>query len=48
MGHAQLLNNALRLIDAAQKSRMVELDEDAIARALEERTGMPVAISKNV
>ncbi|MBP6700524.1 MAG: L,D-transpeptidase family protein [Halioglobus sp.] len=47
-GHAQLRNNALRLIDAAQKSRIVELDEEAIARALEERTGMPVAISKNV
>jgi L,D-transpeptidase ErfK/SrfK len=47
-GHAQLRNNALRLIDAAQRSRIVELDEEAIARALEERTGMPVAISKNV
>jgi len=47
-GQAQLRNNALRLIDAAQRSRIVELDEEAIARALEERTGMPVAISKNV
>ena len=48
VGQATLLDNALRLIDAAQKSRLVELDEEAIARALEERTGMPVAISKNV
>ena len=48
VGQATLLDNALRLIDAAQKSRLVELDEEAIARALEERSGMPVAISKNV
>ena len=48
VGHEQLLGNALRLIDAAQASRLVELDEDAISRALTERTGMPVPISKDV
>jgi len=48
LGHAALHNTAMQLIDAAQAERLVELDEDAIARALVERTGMPVAISKEV
>ena len=47
IGRASLLNNALRLIDDAQASRLVELDEEAISRALTERTGMPVAISRD-
>lgn len=46
LGRAELLTKALRLIDDAQASRLVELDEDAIMRALNERTGMPVAISR--
>jgi len=46
VGREELLNKALRLIDAAQESYMVELDEDAVARALTERTGMPVPISR--
>lgn len=46
VGRAELLDKALQLIDAAQKSRLVELDEAAIEMALSERTGMPVAISK--
>jgi L,D-transpeptidase ErfK/SrfK len=48
VGRAELLSRALKLIDEAQAIRMVELDEDAISRALTERTGMPVAISKDV
>ena len=47
IGRASLLNNALRLIDDAQASRLVELDAEAISRALTERTGMPVAISRD-
>ncbi len=48
LGHASLFNNALRLIDAAQAERMVELDEDAISQALSDQNGIPVAISKDV
>ena len=48
MGRAALLSNAMKLIDEAQAERLVELDEEAIERALTERTGMPVAISKEV
>lgn len=48
LGRAELLSKALRLIDNAQASRLVELDEEAISRALTERTGMPVPISKDV
>jgi len=48
VGRAALFNSAMALIDAAQSDRLVELDEEAIARALREKTGMPVAISKEV
>ena len=48
LGRAALFNNAMQLIDDAQAERLVELDEEAIARALREQTGMPVAISKDV
>lgn len=46
VGRAALYSKAMRLIDAAQASRLVELDDEAIERALTEQTGMPVAISK--
>ncbi len=48
IGHEALHSTAIRLIDAAQASRLVELDEEAIERAIREQTGMPVAISRNI
>lgn len=48
IGRASLHNTTMRLIDSVQKSRYVELDEEAIERAIAEQTGMPVAISKEV
>lgn len=47
LGHAALRDTTLRLIDTVQASRLVELNEEAIERALAEQTGMPVAISKD-
>ena len=48
LGHAELRNTAFKLVDAVAASRLVELDEEAIERAIQEQTGMPVAISKNI
>ncbi|MEZ5504404.1 MAG: L,D-transpeptidase family protein [Halioglobus sp.] len=48
IGHATLYSKAMQLIDAAQEERQVELDDEAIAQALAEQTGMPVPISKEV
>jgi len=48
VGRAALRSTAMRLIDAVQADRLVELDEEAIERALTEKTGMPVAISRNL
>lgn len=45
IGHATLISKAMALIDEAQASRLVELDEIAIEQALREQTGMPVPIS---
>ena len=45
VGHATLIATAMALIDEAQASRLVELDEVAIEKALMEQTGMPVPIS---
>ncbi|MEM8659606.1 MAG: hypothetical protein AAGF35_01865, partial [Pseudomonadota bacterium] len=48
VGHAELYDKAMQLIEAAESERLVELDDEAIQRALTEKTGMPVAISKEV
>lgn len=45
IGHATLIATAMALIDEAQASRLVDLDEVAIEKALMEQTGMPVPIS---
>ncbi len=45
VGHATLIATAMALIDEAQASRLVELDEVAIEKALMEQTGMPVPVS---
>lgn len=45
VGHATLISTAMALIDEAQASRLVELDDVAIEKALMEQTGMPVPIS---
>ena len=45
IGHANLISTAMALIDEAQASRLVELDDIAVERALREQTGMPVPIS---
>jgi L,D-transpeptidase ErfK/SrfK len=45
IGRATLIQTAMKLIDEAQASRLVELDEEAIEQALNERTGMPTPIS---
>jgi L,D-transpeptidase ErfK/SrfK len=48
IGRAALHETALRLVDSVAKNRYIELDEEAIERAIREATGMPVAISKDV
>ncbi|MEM8660842.1 MAG: L,D-transpeptidase family protein [Pseudomonadota bacterium] len=48
VGHAELYDKAMQLIEAAEAERLVELDDEAIQRALTEKTGMPVPISKEV